>query len=145
MIKRWLMRDGTLSLQGSLRAPGPVQRLKPMPSGWVAAAGQSVLMIQPDDTIAFRFDVGKTVGALDISPGGRYIAAVTGGEIIVIDIVRSAIATMIIGVPEPRQVRFLDAVSLAFSQVFAINVAQVDKLDYIPFAPTSMSHDSAAF
>jgi len=136
-IKQWVMKDGTLGFGHSLHAPGAVRQLKPVSHGWVVIAGESIVGIRSDDTISFRLDVGKTVSAVDASPDRRYVAAVSGGEIIVIDVPRRAIATIIVGVPEPRQLRFLDATSLAFSSVFAIKVANVGHLDFVPFEPIS--------
>jgi len=136
-LRQWALKDGTLSAGRTLHVPGSVRQLKPVSTGWVVIAGESIVGIQSDDTIAFRLDVGKTVSAMDASPDRKYVAAVSGGEIIVIDVRNRSIATIIVGIPEPRQLRFLDATSLAFSSVFAIKMAKIGHLDFVPLGPAS--------
>jgi hypothetical protein len=105
---------------------------------WAANAGDSVLVIgRDDDSIALRLDLGRALDALDISPDQRYVAAGVNGEVVVIDLQRSAIATMTVGSPRPKHLGFLDAATLAFAESAALKTVEVDRLDYVPFQVTT--------
>ena len=135
IIQRWAVQNDRLTLQSSIRASGPVRRCARVNGGWAISAGDSIQVIRIDGTVALHLEVGKTVSALEVSPDRRYIAAVAGGAITVIDILNSAIATLIIDIPEPRKLRFLGPTTLEFSQVFLLNVTEIDKLEYVRFEP----------
>ena len=116
-----------------------------MSDGWIAIAGESILGISSNDKIWLRLDVGKSVSAVDASPDRKYVAAAAGGEIIVIDVPGRSIATIIVDVPEPRRLRFLDTTSLAFSSVFAIKTVNIGQLDFVPFEAPSPPRTEGTF
>jgi WD40 repeat protein len=137
-MKRWDVRGGSLTLRHTLDAGGPMHKAQAGRGGWAANAGDSVLVIGRDgDSIALRLDLGRAIDALDMSPDQRYVAAGVNGEIVVVDLQRNAIATMTVGSPRPKQLRFLDAATLAYSEVAALKIVEVDHLDYVPFQPTT--------
>jgi hypothetical protein len=106
---------------------------------WAANAGDSVLVIgRDDDSIALRLDLGRALDALDVSPDQRFVAAGGNGEIAVIDLQRSAIATMTVGSPRPKHLSFLDAATLAYSEIAALKIVEVDHLEYVPFVTNEL-------
>src|SRR5262249_50637414 len=105
---------------------------------WAASASDSVLVVgRGGDSIAMHVDLGWSIDALDVSPDQRYVAAGVNGEIVVVDLQRNAIASMAVGSPRPKTLHFLDATTLAFSEVDALKTVEVDHLDYVPFQPTA--------
>jgi hypothetical protein len=44
---------------------------------------------------------------------------------------------MTVGAPKPKVVSFLDATALAFSEVAALKIVEVDRLEYVPFQDTT--------
>lgn len=74
---------------------------------------------------------------VDVSPDQRYVAAGVNGEIVVVDLQRNAIATIAAGPPKPKFIRFLDAVTLVFSEVAALKTVEANHLKYVPFQPTT--------
>jgi len=137
-LKRWGVRNGSVTLQHTLDVGGRMQNVKAVRGRWAANAGDSVLAIGRDgDSVALRLDLGRSIDALDVSPDQRYVAAGINGEIVVVDLQRNAIATMTVGSPRPKYLSFLDAATLAFSETAALKTVEVDHLDYVPFQTTS--------
>jgi WD40 repeat protein len=137
-VKRWAVRDGAVTLRHTLDVNGPIHYVKAVRGRWAANAGESVLVVGRDgDSIALRLDLGRAIDALDVSPDQRYVAAGVNGEIVVIDLQRNAVATMTVGSPRPKYLSFLDAATLAFSEVAALKTVEVDHLEYVPFQATT--------
>jgi WD40 repeat protein len=133
-LKRWEVRDGSLTLQHKLQLSAAFRLMKVAHGGWAASVGEGVLLVSLDGTsVAFRLDVGRNIDALDVSPDLRYIAASVNGEIVVVDTQRNAIATLTLDSSRIEQVSFLDPASLAFSELAALRIVHVDHLDYVPF------------
>jgi WD40 repeat protein len=137
-IKRWVVRDGHLVLRHTLHAPGSVHLMKAVRGGWAANAGENTLLIgREGDAAAMKIDLGRPIDTLDVSPDLRYVAAGVTGEVVVVDLQRNAVATMTVGSPRPKHLSFLDATSLAYSEVATLKSVQVDHLDYVPFQVTT--------
>jgi WD40 repeat protein len=133
-LKRWRLRDGTLRLQHSTQVSGPFRGTKVASGGWAASAGEGILLVSLDAaSIALRLDLGKNIEALDVSPDLRYVAAAVNGEIVVVDMQRNAIATLMIAAPLRQQVSFLDSTSIAFNEASELKTIRVDHLDYVAF------------
>ncbi|TMQ16385.1 MAG: hypothetical protein E6J91_11735 [Deltaproteobacteria bacterium] len=150
-VSRWQVRDDKVSQSHHLQIPpqaprtaSSVRLMKALHAGWVVNAGEDVLLLgRHPDSYAFGLNVGSTIAALDASPDMRYVAAGVDGEIIVVDFARSAIATMSIGAPAPKQLSFVDPTSLAFAEVAALKLIQVDHLDYVPFQLAETPNDAS--
>jgi WD40 repeat protein len=138
LLKRWAVRGGSVVLRHTVTAGGPMYRAQTARGAWAANAGDSILEVGRDgNSIALRVDLGRALDALDLSPDQHYVAAGVNGEIVVIDLQRNAIATMTVGSPRPKYLRFLDDATLAFSEVAALKTVEVDHLEYVPFQPTN--------
>jgi hypothetical protein len=143
-LKRWGFRNGAVTLRQRLQAPAAVHRLRVAQGGWAAVAGEGTVLASRDgDSVAFQLDIGKPVEAFDVSPDLRYVAAGMLGEIVVIDLQRSAIAALTVGFPEAKQLSFLDPTTLEFSDTATLKTLQVDRLDYVPFQTASEAAGSA--
>jgi WD40 repeat protein len=143
-LKRWGFRNGAVTLRQRLQAPAAVHRLRVAQGGWAAVAGEGTVLASRDgDSVALQLDIGKPIEALDVSPDLRYVAAGMLGEIVVIDLQRSAIAALTVGFPEAKQLSFLDPTTLEFSDTATLKTLQVDRLDYVPFQTASESAGSA--
>jgi serine/threonine protein kinase/WD40 repeat protein len=137
-IKRWVVRDGTLTLRHTLQAPGSMHLMRALHGAWAGNGGESTLVMGRDGgSIGLHLDMGRPIVAIDISPDQRYVAAGVNGEIVIIDLQRDAIATMTVGTPRPQKLSFLDSTSLAFFEVGALKSVAVDHLDYVPFQATT--------
>jgi hypothetical protein len=137
-LKRWVVRGDSVILRHTVNADGPMHKAQTTRGVWAANAADSVLVIGRDgDSIALRLDLGRAIDALDVSPDQRYVAAGVNGEIVVVDLQRNAIASMTVGSPRPKQLHFLDAATLAFSELAALKTVEVDHLEYVPFQPTN--------
>jgi len=145
-LKQWGVQDGRLTLRHNVHAASAFLLMKVAHGGWAASIGEDVLLISLDGvSIALRLDLGRNIDALDVSPDLRYVAAAVNGEIVVVDMVRNAIATSEIGGPKTQQVSFLDPTTLAFSEPTAFKVLRVDHLDYVSFQPVSEPQNEATF
>jgi WD40 repeat protein len=145
-LKRWGLRDGSLTLQYSLQVSPAFRAMKVAHGGWAASAGEGVLLVSLDGaSIALRLDVGRTIDALDVSPDLRYVAAGMNGEIVVVDMQQRAIATMMMDSSTVQQVSFVDRTSLAFSEPAALKILRFDHLDYVPFQPAPEPRSNASF
>jgi WD40 repeat protein len=135
-MKRWAVHEGAVTLRRTLDVGGPMHKAQTAHRVWATNVGDSVLVIgRNGDSIALRLDLGRAIDALDVSPDERYVAAGVNGEIVVVDLQRNAIATTAIGSPHPKQLHFLDARTLAFSEVAALKTVALDHLEYVPFQP----------
>jgi len=144
-LKRWTIRNGELRLQHVVQMPGALRLLKVVRGGWAAVVGTNELLVSRDGvSVAMRLDAGKTISAIDVSSDQRYVAAVTGGEIIVVDLERSAIATLATDATV-QQVTFLEPGLLAFSEPTALKTLQVDQLAYVPYEPAPELANRASF
>ena len=96
-------------------------------------------------SVALRLSIGRNIDALDVSADLRYVAAAVKGEIVVVDMQRSAIATPAISSPVALQVSFLDPTSLTFSESAALKTLRADHLDYVPFQAAPEPPSKATF
>jgi eukaryotic-like serine/threonine-protein kinase len=145
-LKRWRLRDGSLRLSHSTQVSGPIRNTKIASGGWAASVGEGVLVVSLDATsIALRLDVGKNIEALDVSSDLRYVAVAVNGEIIVADMQRNAIATLMIAPPLRQQVSFLDPTSIVFNEAGALKTLRVDLLDYVDYEPAPEPRNSVTF
>jgi WD40 repeat protein len=136
-VKRWAVHDGSLTLRHTVDVNGRMHIVRTVRGLWAANAGDSVLVIgRADDSIALRLDLGRAIDTLDISPDQRHVAAGVNGEIVVIDLQRSAIATLTVGSPRPKHLSFLDTATLAVAEIAALKAVKVDHLEYVPFQVT---------
>jgi len=104
------------------------------PGGWAANVGAGVLLVGPHrragpapprDRPAGRPD--RRVAAL------RYVAASSFGEVVIIDLVGSRLATVPIDSTPIGYVGFVDNATVAVSATSALKLIHLDQLDYIPF------------
>jgi hypothetical protein len=145
-LKRWAVQDGTLTLRHSMQNAAALRLLKVARGGWAASVGEGVLVVSFDgSTVALRLDLGRNIDAIDVSPDLRYVAAGVNGELVVVDLLRDALATLTTGSPVVQQVSFLDATSLAFTEPTALRVLQVGRLDYIPYRAVPEPRNRATF
>jgi WD40 repeat protein len=145
-LKRWGLQAGILTLRHDVHVATAFRLIKVAHGGWAASVGEGVLLVSLDGaSVAVRLDVGKNIDALDISPDLRYIAASANGEIVVVDMQRSAIATLATDAPVVQQLSFLDPTSLAFSEPAALKTLRVDHLDYVPFQVAPEPPNKATF
>jgi eukaryotic-like serine/threonine-protein kinase len=145
-LRRWGLQDGRLRLRHSVSAPGSFRLIRVTRNGWAAVIGESQLLVSLDGTsIALRLDVGKHIDVMDTSATLRYVAVAANSEIVVVDTLHGAIATLAIGAPLAQQVRFLDETSLSFNEPGALKTLHVDRLDYVQFQPTPEPPNGATF
>ena len=144
-IKRWAIHDGALRLQHLVQLPGRLRLLKVASGAWAAVVGSGELLVSRDGaSIAMRIDAGRSLTAIEISSDARYVAAIASNEIVVVDLQRSAIATMTASGPV-EQLRFLEPGLLAFSEPGALKTLQVDQLAYVPYVATPEPPNRASF
>jgi WD40 repeat protein len=137
-VKRWAVRNGSVALRHTIEVSGRMHTVRTAGKRWAANASDSILVIgRDDDSTPLRLDLGRAIDALDVSPDQRYVAAGVNGEIVVIDLQRNAVATMTVGSPRPKHVSFLDAATLAFAEIAALKIVEVDHLEYVPFQITT--------
>jgi len=143
-LKRWRLRDGELTLQHMMQTWGPLRLVRVVDGSWAAVVGAGTLVVSLDgSSVALRVDIGGSIDALDMSVDRRYVAASVKGEIVVLDLRRKAITTLVTGSPV-QQLSFLDPELLVFSEQAALKTVQVERLDYVPFqlAPESANRVS---
>ena len=144
-LKRWRLDHGVLRLQHMVQTSGALSLLKVRHGGWAAVASASVILVSQDGaTVALRLDVGRPLTSIDVSADQRYVAASSNGEILVLDLERSAVATLATGAPV-QQVTFLEPGLLAFSEPGALKTLQVDQLAYVPYVATPEPPNRASF
>jgi WD40 repeat protein len=145
-LKRWAVRAGTLTLRHNVQVSAAFRLMTVAHGGWAANVGEGVLVVSLDGaSVALRLDVGGHIDALDASPDLRYVAASVNGQLVVVDMQRSAIATLAIDAPMVQQVSFLDPTTLAFSESAVLETLRVDRLAYVPFHAAPEPRSKATF
>jgi WD40 repeat protein len=145
-LKRWGLRDGSLTLRHSVQMSGAFRWISVANGGWAANVGDGVLLVSLDGvSLALRLDIGGAIDTLDVSPDLRYVAAGAGGELVVVDMQSNAIATTAIDSIMAQQVSFVDTISLTFGVPAALYALQVDRLDYVTFEADPEPRNRASF
>jgi WD40 repeat protein len=145
-LKRWGLQGDGMTLRHSVQLSGPLRSISVAHGGWAANVGDGVLLVSLDGlSLALRLVVGGTIDALDVSPDLRYVAAGVGGELVVVDLERNAIATAAIDSGVAQQVTFVDTTSLTFGVPSALYTVRLDHLDYVSFEPAPEPRNDASF
>lgn len=144
-LKRWTVTGGDVKLVHMMQASSSLRMLRVFGSSWTAVEGTSVLLVSRDGaSVALRIDAGQPITAIDVSTDQRYVVASMDGELIAVDLLRNAIATVASGAPI-QAIRFLEPVLLAFSEPGALKTLRVDQLDYVPFEPAPEPPNRVSF
>jgi eukaryotic-like serine/threonine-protein kinase len=133
-LKRWQVGGGTPVLQATTRDAGSFRFLHVFADGWTAGVDRHVLLIQlPGAATPLRFDLDRHLERIEISPDSRYIAAMTAGEIALIDLSRHAVATLPMAGARLDYAGFLSPDSLVVGGTSGLYTVDLASLDYIAF------------
>jgi WD40 repeat protein len=128
---RWRYQDHDSVLIERTREPGAFRFLHPLKGGWTANIDSQIMLIK--DTTShtmFRFDLGRHVQQLGVSPDERYIAATIANEIIIVDLARNSVASL--GIPSDGvgYVGFVSPELLAISSANGLFSVELNRLEY---------------
>jgi WD40 repeat protein len=133
-LKRW-DTSARLALRETIQAGGALSHLVLLDRGWAAAVDSQMLHVEASEWPApLHLDLGRWIRDLQVSPDQRYIAAVAFDEVVVVDLVHRAIATMNANAGALGCVRFLDPDVLALCGQSSIVTAPLRRLDFTRFS-----------
>jgi hypothetical protein len=135
-VKRWRNDEGTLKVADTRRDQGSIRFLHLLPDGWIANAGGRELIVErAPPAMGFRLDLDRNLQRLGPSRDGRYIVAVTAGEIVVIDQAELAVASLPIATSGIGYVGFIDRDTLAISKLDGLVTVPLAALAFERFVP----------
>ncbi|HSK04189.1 MAG TPA: hypothetical protein VK932_23205 [Kofleriaceae bacterium] len=135
-LKRWRNEPATLALADTRREQGEIWFLHLLADGWIASANRRALIIhRPPPVGALRLDLDRRIERVEVSPDGRYVAAAASGEVVVIDQVELAVASLPITTIGIGIVGFVDSTSLTISKSDGLFTVSLSALELARFAP----------
>jgi WD40 repeat protein len=133
-MARWRHHDHALTLVDRIREAAPFRFLHLLKNGWCGNVDSRILLVHLEaPPRVLRFDLGRHVEQLDVSPDERYIAATVAGEVVVVDLVRNTVASLSIPSDGIPYVGFTGPELLAISTSNGLFSVQPSTLAYINF------------
>src|SRR5678815_5369980 len=127
-------RDHALVPVDLVHEPGAFRFLHLLKNGWCGNIDSRFLLVsRAASSRVLRFDLGRHVEQLDVSPDDRYIAATVAGEVVVVDLLREAISSLSIASDGIPYVGFAGPELLAISTPNGLFSVQPSTLAYIGF------------
>jgi len=134
VLTRWLYKDLALIPASSSHERGAIRFMRMFKQGWVANIDSQILLVNVSSPAEIqRFDLGRHIAQINISPDERYIAATISGEVAIIDLHRRSVATLGIAYDGIGYVGFARPALLAISTANGLHTADVEDLKYVAF------------
>jgi hypothetical protein len=133
-IKRWRDEAGTLRPVATIQEQGAVRFFRLSSDGWSATVGGRTLVAHRGSH-ELRLDLGRFVERCEVSPEGRYVAAGTSSEVVIVDLVRRAVA-MVPLASRGGYVGFASPGLLTLSNGGGLITVSLSSLDYIAYEST---------
>jgi hypothetical protein len=133
-LRQWHASASGLSLISQVHETTRFRLTHVFPGGWAANVGTGVLLVGRTGAPApLRLEVGRPIDDIDVSPHSRYVAVSSLGEVVIIDLGGSRLATVPIDSTPIGYVGFVDNATVAVSAQSALKLIHLEQLDYIPF------------
>jgi hypothetical protein len=131
---RWRHGDHALVPVDRIHEAGAFRFLHLLKNGWCGNIDSRILLVSlAASSRVLRFDLGRHVEQLDVSPDERYIAATVAGEVVVVDLLRDSISSLSIASDGIGYVGFAGPELLAISTANGLFAVQPSTLAYIGF------------
>ncbi|HEX7843412.1 MAG TPA: hypothetical protein VF469_38330, partial [Kofleriaceae bacterium] len=132
-LRQWSLAGDTLELEREVREAGPIRLTRVFAGGWAASIDERILAIGRAGIAPLRFELGKPINAIDVSPDMRYVVASALGEVVVVDLRDDKLATVDIDSSWTGHAAFVDASSLAVIATTELELVHLAGLDYVRF------------
>jgi WD40 repeat protein len=132
-LKRWRNDDAALTLLHVHHEKAALRFLQLLPSGWVASAGRELIIHQGSAIPVIRLELDRHIERIEVSDDGRHAAAIISGEIAIVDLTKSAVATLPISFSGIGYVGFPNTDSIVISKPDGLFLARVSLLEFVPF------------
>ncbi|HEY0483960.1 MAG TPA: protein kinase [Kofleriaceae bacterium] len=139
----WRYLNHALMLIERIQEVGSFRFLHLLKDGWSANINSRSLLVDlstsparsasPASSRVLRFDLGRHVAQIDVSPDDRYIAATLAGEVVVVDLSRSSVASLGIASDGIGYVGFAGPELLAISTANGLYSVRPGELEYVSF------------
>jgi WD40 repeat protein len=141
-LKRWRNEAGAMALVDERRERGALWLLHLRADGWVAAVNSRELVVHRDSPAGtLRFDLDRHVNRIEVSGDGRYVAAATAGEIVVVDLARLAVASLPVATSSSLgYIGFVTPGSLVLSKTDGLFRISLAALEFVRFEPQRSSN-----
>jgi hypothetical protein len=136
-IKRWRDDAGTLRPVATIHEQGAVRFFRLSSDGWSATVGGRTLVAHRGSH-ELRLDLGRFVERCEVSPEDRYVAAGTSSEVVIVDLVRRAVA-MVPLASRGGYVGFANPGFLTISNGSGLITVPLSSLDYIAYESTNQA------
>jgi hypothetical protein len=136
-IKRWRDDGGSLTELQTIAEPSTTRFLHLFEDGWSAITGGRVLVVQRAGR-EIRIDLDRNVERCEVSADERYIAAATPGEVVVIDLVRGAVANVPMPASRHGYVGFVNPGFLTISDASGLVTVPLAALEYVDYTSLPM-------
>jgi len=135
-IKRWRDDAATLRSVATIQEQGAVRFFRLSSDGWSATVGGRTLVVHRGSH-ELRLDLGRFVERCEVSPEHRYVAAGTSSEVVIVDLVRHAVAM----VPMPSRGGYIGFANPGFLTISngdggGLSTVPLSSLDYIDYEST---------
>ena len=133
-MARWRHHDHTLAPVARIREAGAFRFLHLLKNGWCGNIDSRILLISlAVPSRVLRFDLGRHVEQIDVSPDERYIAVTVAGEVVIVDLLRDSLSSLSIPSDGIGYVGFAGPELLAISTANGLFSVQPSTLAYISF------------
>jgi WD40 repeat protein len=134
IMARWGYHDHRLAPAERVQEPGPFRFLHLLKDGWCGNVDSRILLVHlTASSRVLRFDLGRHIEQIDVSPDERYIAATVAGEVVVVDLLRDAVSSLSIASDGIGYVGFAGPELLAVTTPSGLFSVQPSTLAYIGF------------
>jgi eukaryotic-like serine/threonine-protein kinase len=136
-IKRWRVDGETLHPIATIQEQGAVRFFRLSSDGWSATVGGRALVVHRGSH-ELRLDLGRFAERCEVSPDHRYVAAGTTSEVVIVDLVRRAVATVPVA-SRGGYVGFANPGFLTISNGSGLITVPLSSLDYIAYESTNQA------
>jgi WD40 repeat protein len=130
-VKQWILRNDDITLTKTSKESA-VRFFHLLATGWTANVGDHILLLNSHDR-TLRFDMGRHVERVEVSPDERYLAATMDGETVILDLVHASVTSLRIPSDGVGYVGFPTDDTLIISNGSVLLRLPLSTLDYIAY------------
>jgi eukaryotic-like serine/threonine-protein kinase len=133
-MQHWRYQEDMPLLIDRTRESGSFRFLHAFKDGWSGNIdGRYLVVKRASSSRVLRFDLGRHVERIDVSPDERYIATAVAGEVVIVDLLQNSVASLTTPFDGIGYVGFTEANLLVISASNGLHSVHVDRLHYYSF------------
>jgi hypothetical protein len=133
-MQHWRYQEDMPLLIDHTRERGTFRFLHAFKDGWSGNIdGRYLVVKRASSSRVLRFDLGRHVERVDVSPDERYIATAVAGEVVIVDLLHNAVASLSTPFDGIGYVGFMKSDLLVISAKNGLHSVHVTDLKYHKF------------